>query len=258
MTKIKKLIITLFFFGLIPFMGLAQEFDRDIETTKFVPKGQWLFGGAFSYSQTSSESYKFLIFNNINGNTYTFKVSPYFGYFIKDNLCLGARFSYKRNMLRLDDFEFDLGDDFDIDLNIKDYYTLNQVYSAALIMRNYISLGNSKRFGIFNEVRLGAGGGQGKIISGKGASLTGTFQEIFELELGVTPGILAFITNNVAVEASVNVMGFSYNRYKQTTDQIYTGVLENSNVNFKIDIFSINIGVSFYIPYLNPLRRKNK
>ena len=258
MTYLKKKIIFLLCFGLISVMGLAQEFDRDIEQVKFVPKGQWLFGGAFSYSQTSSEDYKFLVLNNISGSNYTFKVSPYFGYFIKDNLCLGGRFAYKRSMLRLDQVDFDLGEDLDINLNIKDYYTLNQVYSAAVIMRNYISLGKSKRFGIFNEVRLGAGGGQGKVISGKGESLTGTFQQILELELGVTPGLLVFITNNVAIEASVNVLGFSYSRYKQTTDQIYTGILERSSVNFKVDIFSINIGVSYYIPYLNPLRKRNR
>ena len=256
MIRLKKRLIFLFILGLIPFMGSAQEFDRDIEQVTFVPKGQWLFGGAFSYSQTSSDSYKFLVLSDINGSNYTFKVSPYFGYFIKDNLCLGGRFAYKRNMLRLDNLELDLGEDLDLGLNVKDYYTLNQVYSAALIMRNYISLGSSKRFGIFNEVRLSAGGGQGKVISGKGETLTGTFQDILEFELGVTPGILSFITNNVAVEASVNVMGFSYNRYKQTTDQVYTGVLERSSVNFKVDIFSINIGVSFYIPYLNPLRKR--
>ena len=125
-------------------------------------------------------------------------------------------------------------------------------------MGKVIGRGNSKKFGSLNEVRLGAGGGQGKVISGKGETLTGTFQQILELELGVTPGLLAFITNNVAIEASVNVLGFSYSRYKQTTDQIYTGILERSSVNFKVDIFSINIGVSYYIPYLNPLRKRNR
>ena len=66
------------------------------------------------------------------------------------------------------------------------------------------------------------------------------------MELGLIPGIVGFLTDNVAVEASVNVLGFEYKKYSQVRDQIYEGALESSGVNFKVDIFSINIGVSFY------------
>ena len=67
------------------------------------------------------------------------------------------------------------------------------------------------------------------------------------MELGVIPGITAFIAENVAVEASVNVLGLSYKKYDQTRNQVYQGSLESAGVNFKVDILSINIGVSFYI-----------
>lgn len=249
----KKLLVFALIFS-SSFALCAQEIDREVEKTQFVPKGQWLFGGTFSYRQTSADSYKFIIIEDINGYNYTFNASPYFGYFFKDNMCVGGRFGYKRSMLKLDNLSLNLSEDLNFD--ITDYYTLSHVYSGAAMFRNYLSIGKSKRFGLFNEVRLVLGGGQSKIISGKGAELTGTYQDVFEMELGVTPGILAFITNNVAIEASVNVMGFKYQNYKQTTNQIYTGSLDHSSVNFKIDILSINIGVSFYIPYLNPLKKK--
>lgn len=232
-----------------------REIDRNIEKIKFIPKGQWMFGGSFSYGQTSADTYKFIILEDINGYNYTFNVSPYFGYFIKDNMLVGGKFGYKRSMLRIDNISLHLSDDLNFD--ISDYYNLSHIYTGAVIFRNYLSLGKSKRFGLFNQVSLSLGGGQGKVISGKGAELTGTYQDIFELELGVTPGLIAFITNNVAIEASVNVMGFKYKNYQQVTDQIYTGSLDHSSVNFKIDIFSINIGMSFYIPYLNPLRKRS-
>ena len=39
----------------------AQQFDRGIEmnSTVFVPKGQWIVGGNFSYSTHENENYKF-------------------------------------------------------------------------------------------------------------------------------------------------------------------------------------------------------
>lgn len=223
-----------------------REMDREIDKIRFIPKGQWMLGGAFSYGQISADSYKFLILDKMEGYNYTFNVSPYFAYFIKDNMCVGGKFGYKRSMLRIDHISLGLSEDLTFD--ISDYYNLSHVYTGAVIFRNYMSLGKSKRFGIFNQVGLSVGGGQGKVISGRGAELTGTFQNTFELELGVAPGVLAFMTNNVAVEASLNVMGFKYKRHQQVTDQIHTGSLDQSSVNFKIDIFSINIGVSFYIP----------
>lgn len=266
MIKMKKFNILALLVALmaVPFLTLAQneglpsinkrEIDRGIKQSTFIPKGQWLMGGSFSYNQYTADDFKFIVMENISGDSYSFMVSPYFGYFVKDNLCIGGRFSYRRSLLRLDKLNLKIDDD--LDFNINDYYSLQHVYTGALIMRNYMSLGNSKRFGLFNEIRLGFGGGQGKVLSGSNDDLTGTFQNIFEMELGLTPGLLAFITNEVAVEASVNVLGFNYKRYSQTRDQVYKGYFEKSSVNFKVNIFSINIGISFHIPYLNPLKKR--
>lgn len=256
MNKVK--IILLSFILALPFYLEGQEFDRNIGNNLFVPKGQWLWGGSVSYGQSSADAYDVLVLSGINGSRYNFKVAPYIGYFIKDNLCVGGRFSYRRSMMQLDNVALDLGDDLDLDLSIKDYYSLSHIYSGYAILRNYVALGNSRRFGIFNEVQLGAGGGQGKVVSGRGESLHGTYQKVFELELGLVPGICAFITNNVAVEASVNVLGFKYKRYNQIKNRVDYGSFENSAVNFKIDLLSINIGVSFYLVSLNPLKKRDK
>lgn len=225
----------------------AKKFDRGVENSVFVPKGQWLWGGSVSYNEMSADSYDILILTGIDGSYYNFKASPYFAYFFSDNLCLGARFSYKRSMVKLNNVNLDLGDDFDINLSIQDFYSLSHVYTGAIIFRNYIGLGKSKRFGLFNEIQLGVGGGQGKIRNGAGEDINGTYQSIFEINLGVVPGIAVFIANNVAVQASVNVLGLKYKKIEQVRNQVYQGEYESSGVNFKIDLFSINIGVAFYL-----------
>lgn len=223
----------------------SERFDRGINNSIFVPKGQWIVGGSFSYSETSANDYELLVVEDIDGSNYSFKVSPYVGYFFKDNLCIGGRFGYSRTMTKLNSTSINISDD--LDFSIDNFYNLKHIYTGAVFFRNYISLGESKRFALFNEVRLAAGGGQGKTISGVDDAVEGSYQDIFEMELGVIPGITAFISDNVAVEASVNVLGLSYKKYDQTRDQVYKGSLESAGVNFKVDILSINLGVSFYI-----------
>ncbi len=242
--------------GLIALSGISdsafarsgEKFSRGIEMKTFVPKGQWIAGGSFSYSENTADNYELLILEEIDGTTYSFKISPFLGYFFKDNMCIGGRFGYSRSMIKLNSTSLNISED--LSFSVENFYNLRHVYTGAVFFRNYINLGNSRRFAIFNEVRLSAGGGQGKTISGADEELIGAYQDILELELGLIPGVTAFIADNVAVEASVNVLGFSYKKYEQTRNQVYQGSLESSGVNFKVDLLSINIGVSFYIDRL--------
>ena len=71
--------------------SMAQEkFTRGIKQISFIPKGQWITGVSVSYSQSSQDNYQFLVFENLNGDTYTFKVSPMLMYAFADNLAAGG------------------------------------------------------------------------------------------------------------------------------------------------------------------------
>ena len=76
----------------------------------------------------------------------------------------------------------------------------------------------------------------------------GTYQDIYQFELGLVPGITAFVTNEVAVEVSIGLLGFNYQKVNQVTNRVEYSQMENSGANFKINLFSIGFGMSFYIP----------
>lgn len=242
--KSTVLFVLVSLFVLQPLMA-KNRVDRGIEKVTLVPKGYWLGGGSFSYGENSADDYEFLVLNEINGTNYNFKVSPFIGYFVANDLAIGARFSYNRSMINLGSISLDINED--LNFAVENYYSIQHMYTGSVFLRNYVALGKSKRFGIFNEVRLSVGGGQAKQITGENNDdITGSYQDILKMELGLIPGVVAFLTDNVAVEASVNVLGFEYKKYSQIRDQIYEGSFESSGVNFKIDLFSINIGISFY------------
>ena len=64
-----------------------KVFDRGIQNQTFIPKGQWMLGSTFSYSEHEDNNFSFLgVLQDIESLGYSFKVSPFFGYFIKDNV----------------------------------------------------------------------------------------------------------------------------------------------------------------------------
>jgi len=237
------LFITVFFCSILQVS--AQKFDRGIKQSTFVPKGQWITGISVSYSEYSNDNYKFLVLEKIDGSGYNFKVSPLICFTFRDNVAAGGRFGYSRSLTKLNSLSLNLDDDLDFDIN--DMYNLNHSYSGTGVLRTYISLGDSKRFGLYNEVQFTLEGGQAKMIDGKGDDLTGTYQKSFGMQVGMAPGLVAFVNNYTAIEVSIGVLGFDYKKTKQVTDQVYYGERRSSSANFRINLFSIGLGLAFYL-----------
>ena len=222
-----------------------MEFKRGLEQISFIPKGQWITGVSVSFSQSNQKNYQFLIVESINGDTYTFKVSPMLLYSFHDNLAAGGKFAYTRSRTRLDNATVVI--DSETDYNVENLYSISQNYSAMAVFRNYISFGRSRRFGLFNEVQLQIGGGESKIANGRGKDLTGTFERSWDVNVGLAPGLIMFLNNYSAIEVNVGVLGFSYNHTKSVTDQIYDASRYGKSARFKINLFSITFGVAFYL-----------
>lgn len=222
-----------------------QPFKRGLEQIKFIPKGQWIGGVSVSYSQSNQKNYQFLVIENINGDTYSMKVSPMVFYTFHDNLAVGAKLGYQRSRTSLSSADVVLADD--TEYNVDNLYNIGQTFYGVAAFRNYISLGKSMRFGFFNEVQLKFGGGDSKIINGSGNDLTGTYSRTFTLGIGLTPGMVMFLNNYSAIEVNIGVLGFNYTRIRSTTDQIYDASMKTKSANFKINLFSVSFGVAFYI-----------
>ena len=147
---------------------------------------------------------------------------------------------------QLDKANLSLGDeDSGINLQAKDFYSLKHSYTVSAIWRQYIPLGRNKRFALFNEMQLSVGGSQARFAND--SPVKGTYETGYTLSLGISPGIVAFATNNMAVEVNVGVMGISYTHAKQVHNQVTVGKRNTSMMNFKVNIFSIGLGMAFYL-----------
>lgn len=222
-----------------------RTFEENTPSPVFVPKGQWITGVSVSYSQSDQNNYQFLILEKLTGNTYTFKVSPMLVYMVGNDLGLGGKFGYSRSLTKLENADFVL--DSETSYNVDHMYRLAHNYYGMAVMRNYFALGNSLRFGIFNEVQLQVGGGQSKLMTGTGESLSGTYEKNLNFKIGLAPGIVMFLNNYSALEVNIGVLGFSYTHTQAIKDQIYESHRKSQSANFRINLFSITFGVGFYI-----------
>lgn len=238
----KQLYILLFLCSFITVH--AEGIDRGIRKTTFIPKGQWMLGGTFSYSEHTDDDYRNIVLTDVNSDGYTFKASPFFGYFFRNNIAVGGRLAYTRSYTNIESITLDLGED--LDITIDNASSLEQMISGTGFIRTYIGIGNSKIFGLFNEARVTYGYGRGKLLSGAGKDLEGTYQVINNLQIGMSPGLTAFVSDFAAVEVSVGLMGFNFKWVDQKTDQVEMGSRNTSSGNFKIDLLSINLGMSFF------------
>lgn len=220
-------------------------FRRDLEQISFIPKGQFITGVSVSYTQSNQDNYQFLILEKLSGDTYTFKLSPMLFYAFADDLAVGGRVAYSRSLTRIDNARFTL--DSETGYDIENLYRLAHTFYTTAAFRNYLSLGATTRFGLFNEVQIQYGYGQSKICNGLGDDLTGTFETIHSFDIGLAPGIVVFLNNYSAIEVNVGVLGFNYSHAKGVTDQIYTSSRKASSANFRINLFSITFGVAFYL-----------
>ena len=243
----KKLKVILFLTLLVGTLTTTaqEQFTRNLESVDFVPKGQWMTGVSISYSQTNLDNYQFLIAEELEGDVYSFKVTPTLLYAFKENMAVGGKFGYSRSRSNLDNANIKI--DSETGYTADNMYMLSQEYSAMGAYRYYFSIGKSKRFGMFGEAQLELGFGQSKIREGAGKDIVGSFNDNFSLNLGLAPGIVMFLNNYSAIEVNVGVLGLSYNHTKQTTNQVHVANYSSAGANFKINIFSISFGMLFYL-----------
>ena len=224
----------------------AQIYDRGydaVPSSPFIKKGTWSVGGTAKYSQHINDDYNLLVISNINSEGYNISVKPRVMYAFKDNMAVGLKFSYGRSMLDLASADLGMAS---IEMNAADCYQIQHKYSAFGVFRAYIPLGNSKRVAMFADLHLGGPFKQGKAFNAGGEHVLGTYNQAYTIQLGVDPGLIAFLTDRLAVEMNIGVFGVNYTWENQIHNQVENGSSDSASAGFMINLLSVGVGISYY------------
>ena len=202
-----------------------------------------MIGGSAKYSQHINNDFNLLVINDINSNGFNVSVNPKALYLFRDNMGVGLRFSYDRSMLDLSSANISMSE---ISMGATDCYQISHKYSAHAVYRAYVPLAGAKRIAMFADVLLGGSFKQGKAFNAGGAYADGTYTTAYALEIAVDPGLIAFLTDRLAIEMSVGIFGLNYSWANQIHNQVDNGYTDATSAGFMVNFLSLGVGLSYY------------
>ena len=202
-----------------------------------------------SYGTLTSDDTDFMIIlDNINADGTMASVRPFAGYFYRDNRCIGVRFGYTHIDGTLNNMRFDMGESNDISAEIPYVNLQSDNYSFGLFHRSYAGLDPKGRFGLFAEFELSFSTGNTQFAYETSGQIKRTYSENSQLKLGFNPGAAVYIFPNVCATISFGLGGIQYTNVTQKdADGNKIGSRQSSNMKFKLNIFSINFGMTIHL-----------
>ncbi|WP_299885694.1 outer membrane beta-barrel protein [uncultured Lacinutrix sp.] len=147
-----------------------------------------------------------------------FTIAPRVGFFVSENIAVGAQLSYGS-----------FTDETKVaDTTIEDKDT---TFGAGVFGRYYFT--PDSQFSIFGELAAG--------ISSTKNEQTGVDVDAKSngFNIGIAPGISYFVSNNIALEASFGVLGYSSDKAD------FDGAEARNNFNFGVNLSDINFGIIY-------------
>lgn len=219
-----------------PYELLSSYYNGD----HFKPfkKGNGYLGLAFSLEDKKSLNTTGLLQNIIDGENLNYNVELKGGLYTADYNMIGLSASYFQN-----GFEGTVFRDPDtIQSN-----SLTRGLTITPNLRSSIPLTKNERFSFF--VELGLSFGMANTLSRETKNIdeiTKKYSTQYIFGAGVSPGITFFAMENFAFEIQLNVAGYQLSITDAEIDGVDQSRDVRQNVNLKIDLLTLNLGLAYY------------
>ena len=225
------------------FLPMRRRIDREIGKVKYAYKGEVMLGLTASYGTITSEDTDFwTIVDNIDAEGTTATVKPFFGYFYRDNNCVGVRFGYNYVHGKLGNVDLDLGDKNDISFSVSDMNLSTESFSVGVFHRSYAGLDPKGRFGLFAELELAYSTGKTRFNYMSGEETKYTRSDNRKLKLSFNPGVAVYIFPNVCGTLSFGLGGVQFDGAGAEV-----GKRTASKMRFRLNLADINIGMIVHL-----------
>jgi hypothetical protein len=160
------------------------------------------------------------------------------GYVIKKNLGIGAGFLYGYNK--------NVSTQQASDGTITDINSYERDFAFRPFVKNFLPLGNSKKFYVIIPTEFQIGYGSKVTESTTNGILTRTYTTTNYYGLQMRPGLLAFIVENFGFEVNVGAFGLSSSVSKTKTTNQPDGKVKTNDLDLKINLLQLSFGFTAY------------
>lgn len=167
--------------------------------------------------------------------------------FVADNVALNAKIGYSFSDSE-NTVEASLLD-FLLEANNYSTSTASSTLSAAVGVKNYVPMGMSRRFYLFNESNLVYSHTTAltRDVYNAGEKIHKIERDRNSLSFSLSPGLMYYLTNKFAFEFALNPVMLSYSREQTITDEQTKGHTTDFDLNLKLNIFNIYFGFLFFL-----------
>ena len=227
----------------------AKKVDRGLGNPKsvYIPKGTVALGGTVGYNRfnatgenSSTGGTLVSLVTDLNGNIGMLTASAGVSWFFADNLSMGLRAGYVNTAVDVNNASLMSS------LSFSNKHIVSQIFNGALAFRGYIPLFNSKVVALFGEARLTGGFGFSKDYAETSRGKEGTYADLYNITLGLYPGVSVFVTNGIAFEISLPLLEGGYEWNLQTKGEAHDSELSHGFANFKPSLLGLNLGIVFH------------
>ena len=216
--------------------SLAFKFDN---MKAFTQKGRWMTGGTLSlHLKNTSDQDQLIRYVDAN-ETYEFTIRADGAYAFADHNFAGLSLLYGQSK------KTGLYENGDGEIYTEDFFATQ--YSFCPFLKNLTPLDKKGRFNIITQIELWNQIEQGITQTILNETVTRKNSVKYTGLLGIRPGISVFVLRNVAFETTLNVAGVKYSYEKIKTTALPDSKTETANIDFKIDILQLNIGIFVYL-----------
>ena len=160
------------------------------------------------------------------------------GYIVKPNLGIGAGFLYG--------YKKDVNTQRASDGTLTHVNSYERDFAFRPFVKNFLPLGNSKKFYVIIPTELQIGYGSRVTESTTNGIMTRTFTETNFYGLQMRPGLLAFIVENFGFEVNVGAFGLSRTNEKIKTTGQPDGEVKTGDLDLKINLLQLSFGFAAY------------
>lgn len=119
-------------------------------------------------------------------------------------------------------------------------------YLVAPFIRYNLPMGAGHRFYLLTQLEARYSHDQGDESNTTGTSSTTSTLTRDNYGLVFTPGLVIFIVRGFALEATIGIGGIKYAVEKRRQEGLPDGVIKTVNVDFKINLLNLGLGIAYY------------